>query len=158
MTALTPREQKVLVFLRAHFARYGFAPNYREICAATGIRSTSNVAYIIDTLAWRKYLCRVGARSTIQLLQTEDYHLSDCDCDRCAQARYQRDLELVKALQVVPKIAGCVEFIGIRPLGHLARLDWRYSDKSRVRRKPLLGSTKAAKNPDHHNAGRGVVA
>jgi SOS-response transcriptional repressor LexA len=143
---LTPREKKVLIFLRAHVARYGVAPSYREVCAATGIRSTSNVAYIIDTLAAHKFIKRVGSARRVELLQTEDYHLPNCDCDGCARARYLVDLKLVQALQVGPEISLARKLVGLRPLSHLARIDFAYRDNSRVRRKPLLGATQAAKN------------
>ena len=143
--SLTPREQVVLIFLRAHYAEHGRTPSYSEIIAGTGIKSRSNIAYIIDTLAARRYLRRAAGRAcNIELLQTEDYHLANCDCAGCAEARYQRGLKLVQALQVAPPVALTDKFQGLRPLAHLTRLEWLRPTNDR--RKPRLSRSKAFQN------------
>ena len=148
---LTPREQKVLDFLRAYVARYGISPSYDKISDATGIRSKSNIAYILDTLAWRKYIRRGPGRAcNIELLQTEDYHRPDCECQGCAEARYQRGLQLVQALQVAPKVTLAGKLNGLRPLSHLARLDWLNTTNDR--RKPRFSRTKTLNNLPHHDS------
>lgn len=50
------REQQVYDFIRSYRNKHGFAPSYREIGAACGISSTSNVRYWIDALVRRGLL------------------------------------------------------------------------------------------------------
>ena len=143
--SLTPREQKVLVFVRAHVEAHGLCPSYDEIRFACGISSRSNVAYVLDTLAARKFIRRTAGRArNIELLQTEDYHLSNCDCDGCAESRYQRGLKHVQALQVAPPVSLTGKFKGLRPLAHLTRLEWLRPTNDR--RKPRLSRSKAFQN------------
>lgn len=47
----------IVAYCRAHY----IPPNYREIGAAVGLKSTSCVAYHVEILIWRGLLVRVGA-------------------------------------------------------------------------------------------------
>lgn len=40
---MTPRQKKVLDFIRSHWASHSYAPTYTEIAAAAGFKSKSNV-------------------------------------------------------------------------------------------------------------------
>lgn len=47
---LTPRQRKVLEFLRAEIEKRGYPPSMREIGAAVGLASTSSVSHQLKTL------------------------------------------------------------------------------------------------------------
>lgn len=126
MIDLKPREQKVLVFLRSEMEAHGVCPSYREIMAATGIGSKSGVCYVMDTLAWRGFIRRIAGRARgVELCQTPDYHLPDCSCGDCANARYLAALKIVQALQVSPPVSILsARHDGIRPIGLVRRIEW----------------------------------
>ena len=45
-----PTATRVLAAIEAHLTQHGYAPTVRELCAATGITSTSVVAYHLAQL------------------------------------------------------------------------------------------------------------
>ena len=45
-----PTTARVLAALDAHLAAHGYAPTMRELCSATGITSTSVIAYHLHQL------------------------------------------------------------------------------------------------------------
>ena len=49
--ARTGRREEVLGFLREYIAEHGYGPSVREICAATGLRSTGSAHYHLKALA-----------------------------------------------------------------------------------------------------------
>ena len=53
---LSRRQQRVLDFVRDFWARKGYSPANREIGDACGIRSSSNVSYVVDSLVSLGYL------------------------------------------------------------------------------------------------------
>ncbi len=59
---LTEKQQKVYAFLLKELSS-GLPPTVREICGATGIRSTSTVHAILNTLAENGYIVREGRNS-----------------------------------------------------------------------------------------------
>ena len=58
LTGLTPRQQKVLVFLREEIEQRGYPPSMREIGAAVGLASTSSVAHQLQVLEKLGYVKR----------------------------------------------------------------------------------------------------
>ncbi len=58
LTGLTPRQQKVLVFLREEIEKRGYPPSMREIGAAVGLASTSSVAHQLQVLEKIGYVKR----------------------------------------------------------------------------------------------------
>jgi len=57
-TGLTPRQRKVLEFLREQIEQRGYPPSMREIGAAVGLASTSSVAHQLRTLEGLGYVKR----------------------------------------------------------------------------------------------------
>jgi len=58
LTGLTPRQQKVLMFLREEIEKRGYPPSMREIGAAVGLASTSSVAHQLQVLQKLGYVKR----------------------------------------------------------------------------------------------------
>ena len=50
------RREAVLGFLTEYFGQYGWAPSYREICEGTGVKSTSQVPPLLDSLEADGYI------------------------------------------------------------------------------------------------------
>ena len=73
-TLLTPRQQQVLSAIRAHVLKRGFAPSFREIGKAAGLKSPSSVKHQLQVLA-EKGLIRMSANKgrAIELIE-EDPH------------------------------------------------------------------------------------
>ncbi|EIC65335.1 LexA family protein [Mycobacteroides abscessus] len=44
------QEKAVLNFLTDYVGEHGYAPSYREICEGTGIRSSSSIQPVLDSL------------------------------------------------------------------------------------------------------------
>jgi repressor LexA len=66
---LSPRQEKVLQFVRDAVRRHGYPPSIREIGEAVGLRSTSSVSYQLEALAKKGYLQRHSGRPrTTELL------------------------------------------------------------------------------------------
>jgi len=57
-TGLTPRQRKVLMFLRDEIEKRGYPPSMREIGAAVGLTSTSSVAHQLRALEALGYVKR----------------------------------------------------------------------------------------------------
>ena len=57
-TGLTPRQRKVLMFLRDEIEKRGYPPSMREIGAAVGLTSTSSVAHQLRALEGLGYVKR----------------------------------------------------------------------------------------------------
>jgi hypothetical protein len=70
---LTDRQIEILSFIYDYQADYGFVPSIREICEATGIRSTSAVSYQINRLARSGYINKVGEVSRGMILMAPAY-------------------------------------------------------------------------------------
>jgi repressor LexA len=67
--ALSPRQEKVLQFVRDAVRRHGYPPSIREIGEAVGLKSTSSVSYQLEALAKKGYLQRHSGRPrTTELL------------------------------------------------------------------------------------------
>lgn len=55
---LTPRMSEMLCYISRYIDKYGFAPTYRQIGKAMGIKSPSGVANIVDRLIERGFLVK----------------------------------------------------------------------------------------------------
>ena len=53
---MSRKSKAVLTFIEEYWDKYGFSPTYREIAAAMGGASTSNVKYHLGKLADEGYL------------------------------------------------------------------------------------------------------
>ena len=69
-TPLTEKQEKVYRFLVEEMSS-GFPPTVREICAATGIKSTSTVHAILNALEEEGYIVRDAKSSRAIRLDTE---------------------------------------------------------------------------------------
>lgn len=99
MTAITPKARKLLNFLRAQLRATGICPTFEEMGNHIGTTSKASVARVVDELYFAGRILRHGtAYQAIEVLPDEDYHAFDCDCDRCASARYQSWLAIVNGL------------------------------------------------------------
>lgn len=79
MTALKPKEQRVLDYLKENIAKKGYAPSVREICQDLNIKSTSTAHMYIERLANKGYIIRQNGKSrTIILPQEETETISNC--------------------------------------------------------------------------------
>lgn len=58
MSALTPRQSRILEFLRAHVAEHGYPPSMREVGDACGLTSSSSVAHQLKVLEEKGYVRR----------------------------------------------------------------------------------------------------
>ncbi|MGW6276249.1 transcriptional repressor LexA [Kribbella sp. NPDC055071] len=56
--ALPERQQRILVLIRDHATRYGYAPSSRQIGAAVGLRSSSSVSKHLASLEEKGFLRR----------------------------------------------------------------------------------------------------
>jgi|GEM_PF-1822300 len=70
---LTDRQIEILSFIYNYQTEYGFVPSIREICEATGIRSTSAVSYQINRLVRSGYINKVGEVSRGMILMASAY-------------------------------------------------------------------------------------
>jgi len=57
-TGLTPRQRRVLEFIRSSIERRGYPPSIREIGASVGLTSSSSVAHQLKTLETKGFLRR----------------------------------------------------------------------------------------------------
>lgn len=151
---LAKRDSELLDLIRAEVKAHGVVPSLAELAAMMGLKSKTTIHRMIDRLVWGKYLARVPGRARgLQVLQTDYYHTHDCKCAGCDRVRYLRDLELVQALQVAPKLPGNIKLVGIKVLSHSVSLSWLRHDAGG---KPSLFTTKALKHVAHQHPGRGV--
>lgn len=130
METLTPRQEECLRFIRAYVKRHGISPSYRELCVALGIKSTSQVCYIVDALTVAGYVRRERAvvnsrHRCIELVETKDYHAADCSCGVCAEARYLAQRKLIEAIQT-PLPASLIgkRLHGLAPVSELTKVYW----------------------------------
>jgi len=115
MKALRPREEKLISFIRAQVKNHGVAPSLDEMAAFCGVKSKSHAHRMVDELVWAGYLKRFPNRARgLELVQTKDNHLPDCECARCGELRYLAQLQLVKAIHVAPEIGPGVRLVGLR--------------------------------------------
>ena len=69
--ALTDRQRKVLHAIQAHVQEHGFAPSFREIGEAAGLKSPSSVKHQLEALADKGFI-RMNANKgrAIELIET----------------------------------------------------------------------------------------
>lgn len=63
------RQARVLRFVRAYVIEHGYAPSYREIGKASGLSSTSTVAYNLNKLAERGLITRLHGRQALTVAE-----------------------------------------------------------------------------------------
>ncbi|MSS12975.1 transcriptional repressor LexA [Bifidobacterium tsurumiense] len=70
-SSLTERQRKVLGAIRTHIAQHGFAPSFREIGEAAGLKSPSSVKHQLNVLE-EKGLIRMNANKgrALELVET----------------------------------------------------------------------------------------
>lgn len=121
---LNARQNDLLGFIRRHVQTKGYAPTFKECRKEFGL-CVNSLYSALDTLVAEGCIERFQYRSRgIQLLQTHDYHVADCDCVECARARYLRDLQIVQALQVGPPVEIARKLVGLRSLSNARRIEW----------------------------------
>jgi len=70
MTALTSQQSKLLQFIAEFSTKQGFCPSYRQMMAAIGLHSTSNVSRIVKGLEERGFIRRMPNRErAIEVLE-----------------------------------------------------------------------------------------
>ena len=80
---LSANQQKILDAIRSHITKYGYSPTVRDICAVTGIRSTSTVHLHLKNLEKLGYIRKDETKSrAIELL---DEVKSDIPFDDASQ-------------------------------------------------------------------------
>lgn len=67
---LKPRHQQILAFLHEYIQGHGFAPSVREICAAVGLKSPSNVHKYLQELEEQGFIRRDPAKPRALILTT----------------------------------------------------------------------------------------
>lgn len=69
--ALTDRQRKVLQAIRVHVQKHGFAPSFREIGEAAGLKSPSSVKHQLEALAEKGFI-RMNANKgrAIELIES----------------------------------------------------------------------------------------
>lgn len=60
---LSDKEKAVFKYIRSNIRNHGYAPSVRDICSATGIKSTSTVHSYIKQLETKGYISRVDGKS-----------------------------------------------------------------------------------------------
>jgi len=55
---LSARQYRIYSFIALYIDTYGWAPNYREIGAACGLKSTSSISHQLNALEARGYVKR----------------------------------------------------------------------------------------------------
>ncbi len=66
---LSPRQERILAYLRGYVSEHGWPPSNREIGRACGISSTSVVAYNLHALQRRGYIEMGGGARMIRLVR-----------------------------------------------------------------------------------------
>jgi repressor LexA len=73
MDNLTPREQKILTYMKEEIKKKGYPPTVREICSALNIKSTSTTHKDIETLAEKGYLVKDPSKPrALMVISTQD--------------------------------------------------------------------------------------
>jgi len=71
---LTPKQQKILDFLKSGIKLHGYPPTVREICIAVGLSSTSTVHAHLETLERKGYIRRsAGKNRSTEILEPDFY-------------------------------------------------------------------------------------
>ena len=73
---LTPKQQKILDFLKAEIKLNGYPPTVREICDAVGLSSTSTVHAHLETLERKGYIRRTPAKNRSTEILEQDFYSS----------------------------------------------------------------------------------
>ena len=60
---LSPKQNKVLDFIKSYMKDKPVAPNYTEIMAATGFKSKNSVHRILKDLEEKKWIARLPGKS-----------------------------------------------------------------------------------------------
>mgnify|MGYP002713288524 CR=1 FL=1 len=90
---LTDRQIEILTFIYDYQIEYGFVPSIREICDATGIRSTSAVSYQINRLVKSRYIDKTGEVSRGMVLRASAYDVIGKQApDECDFSMLQAEL------------------------------------------------------------------
>lgn len=72
MNGLTPRQLKVLTFIRGYIRQNGYSPTYDEIGATFGAKSRSQVHAVVHQLVDRSAITTLpGKRRAIALVEQE---------------------------------------------------------------------------------------
>ncbi|MCL2780584.1 MAG: transcriptional repressor LexA [Actinomycetia bacterium] len=83
---LTARQRAVLDVIRDSVVRNGYPPSIREICEATGLASTSSVAYQLKVLEGKGYLRRDPRLPRAVDVRTADARVADAQLAEARQA------------------------------------------------------------------------
>lgn len=76
MTGLTRKQAELLEWLRRHCDSHQHSPSFREMAAATGVASISNIHRMVNTLVERGYVEYEPDRArTIRLVERETLRL-----------------------------------------------------------------------------------
>ncbi|WP_338835961.1 transcriptional repressor LexA [Neomoorella thermoacetica] len=75
---LNPKEEMVLKYIRQFIEAHGYPPAVRDICRATGIRSSSSVHHYLNQLEEKGYIHRDRARSrAIEIIYPQPVNPAD---------------------------------------------------------------------------------
>jgi SOS-response transcriptional repressor LexA len=95
---LTDRQIKILTFIYDYQTEYGFVPSIREICTATGIRSTSAVSYQINRLVKSGYIDKTDVVSRGIALKASAYEaIGKPSPDECDISMLQAEMLTLRA-------------------------------------------------------------
>ncbi len=75
---ITPKQQKVLVFIQKFLSECGYAPTISEICHGLGLASTSTVHKHLKTLVEKGYLDSMPGRSRGLAMKLEPVQQTTC--------------------------------------------------------------------------------
>lgn len=74
MEKLTPKQEKVLTFLKQSIAKNGYPPTVREICKALNLSSPATVQSHLNTLEEKGYIKKSNLKNrTVELLVDNEY-------------------------------------------------------------------------------------
>ena len=78
MEKLTPKQEKVLTFLKQSIAKNGYPPTVREICKALDLSSPATVQSHLITLEEKGYIKKSSSKNrTVELLVDNEYAPKD---------------------------------------------------------------------------------
>ena len=78
MEKLTPKQEKVLTFLKQSIAKNGYPPTVREICKALDLSSPATVQSHLNTLEEKGYIKKSSSKNrTVELLVDNEYAPKD---------------------------------------------------------------------------------
>lgn len=94
---LSARQKQILESIRAHIAANGFPPSYREICADTGLKSTSSVKHQLSALEEMGYIRQSKNKGrAIELLDDSPAHATDVDTSAPSDVAQSASARLVR--------------------------------------------------------------